>query len=358
MSNDDDSVFPDYYALLNVPATVNDSDLKKAWRRKAIELHPDKHPEEADKYSTLFDTAKKAFELLTDPKQRAAYNEQLAKVAARKQAAAERQKRYANEDKRIQQMRIQLEQQEREAANVSTAKRVKLNEDVQRAQTNSYIQQLKQQRIEEQQRQQRATNMPDKPVMHQSYNPNPHNHSHNSDHNEIKQSAAPINNRPTSISIKWPKNDASTASLYSESYLRAAFGVYGHILHIVLNSQRYRAIIVYERQQSAMAALDMIKIDSKLKVKLLDDNMHERQQNDEDDRESSLANNSRSTAPSADPHNAASSDVLTDEQYEAQTLARMQAAAAARKARLKAMQSTAASKQTVNESTSAPTAEL
>lgn len=342
--NDDTPPLPNYYELLNVPPTASDTELKKAWRRKAIELHPDKHPDDADKYATLFDTAKKAFEILSNPAERQSYDEKLAKVEAKKQATIEREKRYANEDKRIQQMRIQLEQREQEAAIASTAKRVRLNENVQRAQTNSYIQQLKQQRMEEQQRQFKATNIPDKPVMHQSYNPNPHHHSASHD-NESKH-ASPASSKPTSISIKWPKNDAVVASLYSESYLRAAFGVYGHILHIVLNSQRCRAIIVYEQQQSAIAALGMVKIDSKLKVKLLDDRDGGNNQEGDDEKggdtnATANTNNAHVAQPAAatdEPHNAASTDALSHEQYEAQTLARMHAAAAARKAKLKSKQ--------------------
>jgi len=68
--------------------------------------------------------------------------------------------------------------------------------------------------------------------------------------------------------MKWPKHE--NTSLYTESYIRSVFSIYGHILDIIMNSKRCRCIIIYERYNNAIKACDMMKIDKKLKIKIID----------------------------------------------------------------------------------------
>ncbi|GJJ12450.1 hypothetical protein Clacol_006692 [Clathrus columnatus] len=58
-----------YYDLLEVSVDANDSDLKKAYRKKALRLHPDKggDPE-------LFKEVTHAYEVLSDPQKRSIYD--------------------------------------------------------------------------------------------------------------------------------------------------------------------------------------------------------------------------------------------------------------------------------------------
>lgn len=63
-----------HYEVLNVSKDANDEDLKKAYRKLALKWHPDKNPDNLDEAKREFILIQQAYELLSDPHERAFYD--------------------------------------------------------------------------------------------------------------------------------------------------------------------------------------------------------------------------------------------------------------------------------------------
>lgn len=64
----------DYYELLGVSRDASDADIKKAYRKMAMKLHPDRNPGDKEA-EEQFKELQKAYSVLSDTQKRAAYDQ-------------------------------------------------------------------------------------------------------------------------------------------------------------------------------------------------------------------------------------------------------------------------------------------
>ena len=64
----------DYYGILGVNADASAEDIKKAFRRLALQYHPDRNPENIGEAEAKFKEINEAYEVLSDDEKRWRYN--------------------------------------------------------------------------------------------------------------------------------------------------------------------------------------------------------------------------------------------------------------------------------------------
>jgi molecular chaperone DnaJ len=64
----------DFYEILGINKNATEAEIKKAYRKKAVEFHPDKNPGNKEAEEN-FKTAAEAYEVLSDPQKKAKYDQ-------------------------------------------------------------------------------------------------------------------------------------------------------------------------------------------------------------------------------------------------------------------------------------------
>jgi len=65
----------DYYDILGISKSASADDIKKAYRKQALEWHPDKHKDNKEAAEKRFKEINEAYQILSDPQKRQAYDQ-------------------------------------------------------------------------------------------------------------------------------------------------------------------------------------------------------------------------------------------------------------------------------------------
>jgi len=233
----------DLYGFMGVSSDANEAALKKAYRKKALELHPDQNREDpfaADKFNKL----KKIFEVLKDEKLREEYDR---KLKGRLEAKRKREK----EDAFLKAMRDKLESREAEASKVFQQKKQKTEVEQTKQDNLELIAKLKQ----EGKLRSALSNTDllmakkEREALEKSYS-------------QLSENKDDLSSSLSTVVVKWGKDRQ-----YSEADLRRLFDVCGSIASLMLNAKKRKCFIVFANAHAAENAVsDQQSIDSKLQV--------------------------------------------------------------------------------------------
>ncbi len=65
----------DYYDILGVSRNASTEEIKRAYRKQALEWHPDRHKDEKETAEKRFKEINEAYQVLSDPQKRSAYDQ-------------------------------------------------------------------------------------------------------------------------------------------------------------------------------------------------------------------------------------------------------------------------------------------
>ncbi|XP_055851477.1 dnaJ homolog subfamily C member 17 [Episyrphus balteatus] len=218
------------YEYIGVDIDAQESDIRKAYRKKALACHPDKNPDNP-KAAETFHILSRALEVLTDATARAAYD----KVFKAKKAAEVRNQQL---DSKRQKLKADLEQRERDAS-VASQRNFKGYSTVQK--TDEQVLQEQIDRLREE-----GSKLLEEELA--------------SMRRELKKTvvtqAPKFDSTLHRIKIKWKaeKNDPTNGG-YSESKLMNYLKKYGEIEAFVMSKKNGSALVEFKSLESSEMAL-------------------------------------------------------------------------------------------------------
>ncbi|XP_022908353.2 dnaJ homolog subfamily C member 17 [Onthophagus taurus] len=217
------------YKILQISIDSSTSDIKKAYRKKALKLHPDKNPDNPDA-AKEFHKLSKILEILTDESARKAYDRVL-------KARQEAQIRHQALDSKRKKLKEDLDAREQFKSNQQKQKSAEqlLKEEIERLRKEGSKQ------VEEE------IALVTQQIFNERNNQNTDIEREESDKFRIK--------------IKWKanKNDDKNGG-YNEEILRKILLKYGDINVLVMSSKKKgSALIEYKTKRAAEMAIDLEK---------------------------------------------------------------------------------------------------
>ncbi|KAJ4458188.1 putative dnaJ subfamily C member 17 [Paratrimastix pyriformis] len=215
-----------FYAVLGIQYGANEADIKKAYRKKALECHPDKTKDPSA--VALFQKITRAYEVLLDPAARKAFDD----VVRVHKEREEREKGW--DDKRRQMKRDLLERENhfRQQRQDEDVARQKLQAEIARLQEEGRLRQMREQRDRSAEgissigmTPPTATATRATPLMSEE------EHA-----------------RLCTLQIRWDKK----ISHYSEDALHDLLCVFGAIESIVVSSKKGNALVVFQAPEAAV----------------------------------------------------------------------------------------------------------
>ncbi|XP_033163657.1 dnaJ homolog subfamily C member 17 [Drosophila mauritiana] len=219
------------YDLLGISLECDQNEIRKAYRKKALECHPDKNPDNP-KAVERFHELSKALEILTDESARAAYD----KVLKAKKAAELRTRQL---DGKRQKLKLELEEREQAALHKLAKSRpystvTKSDEEVLQEQ----IERLRREGsrlLEEEQR-----------AMQEQFRRN------HAEQKKLQQQPVQFDSAQHRIKMKWK---AEPGQDYTQQELLKYLKKYGDVVALVVNSKRRGRAMV---ELATREACDMV----------------------------------------------------------------------------------------------------
>ncbi|KAM5320122.1 dnaJ homolog subfamily B member 6-like [Glossophaga mutica] len=87
-----------YYKVLGVPPNASSCDIKKAYHQLALQVHPDKNPENKEAAEEKFKQVAEAYDVLSDPKKRNDYDKSRGNHIKRENRGDGRDKNYLKKE--------------------------------------------------------------------------------------------------------------------------------------------------------------------------------------------------------------------------------------------------------------------
>lgn len=199
------------YDFLGLPRYAIEAEIKKAYRKLALKLHPDKNPGKKNAVQD-FQKLQKVFETLTDITKKSKYDQEL---MAKENAGKKQAKTYAQE----QHLRRKWEEKERE--NLERKKQ----EERQAKEKELLIQRMREEARIKLERKRQAERFYSKLSDNDGY----------------------------SIRVSWKTNKKDIEPAYSEEEIKEIFSKFGEILHVVKSKKKEGLYLInYAAKESAV----------------------------------------------------------------------------------------------------------